>query len=113
MKKNEPHLQAKYLAIFQRRKKDTTQPIAAFCKKQGISPAAYYRWKNILRLPSRRDVVQERFLPVTMSSINVPSNYAAPSYNFRFPNGATLQITGGLNSADLSALVGSIGKLAP
>jgi transposase-like protein len=109
MKRTEQALRAKYLAIFREREKDNKQSVSAFCKKQGISPAAYYRWKNILR-PTRLHVPQESFVPVTVAP---SSDNIRQRYDLRFPNGATLQITGGLNSADLSALVVSIGKLAP
>jgi len=111
MKRTEQALRAKYLAIFREREKDTEQPVLAFCKKQGLSPAAYYRWKNILR-SARRHTSRESFVPITVTPIATPSNSAEARFDLRFPNGATLQITGSLNSADLSALVVSIGKLA-
>jgi len=48
MKKAEHALRAKYLAIFREREKDTDLPVAAFCRKRGISAATFYRWKKYL-----------------------------------------------------------------
>ncbi|MGB7568587.1 MAG: hypothetical protein WBM07_12060 [Chitinivibrionales bacterium] len=114
MKKTEQALRAKYWAIFREREKDTTQPISVFCKKRGISPAAFYRWKNILGLPTRRDFPRERFIPLTVGPLSPPTTDSARHcYDFRFPNGATLQISGSLDTADLSELIRTLGKLAP
>jgi hypothetical protein len=112
MKKPKDTLRAKYSAIFREREKDTTQPVFAFCRKRGISPAAFYRWKNILGLPTRRDSPRKRFIPVTLAPPSSPSDSARHCYDFRFPNGATLQISGSLDIADLSEIIRSVGKLA-
>jgi hypothetical protein len=112
MKKNEQALRAKYSTIFREREKDITQPVSAFCKKRGISPAAFYRWKNILGLPTRRDSPGERFIPITMSPLQSSTDSVGRRYDFRFPNGATLQISGPLDTADLSEVIRTLGKLA-
>jgi hypothetical protein len=111
MKSNEQALQAKYSAILREQESDKGQSVAAFCKKRGISPASFYRWENILRSSTERDSYRERFLPVTMTP-PLPADNAGHRYDFRFPNGAALQISGFLDTADLSELIRSVGKLA-
>jgi hypothetical protein len=110
MKRNEQALQAKYSAILREQESDNGQPVAAFCKKRGISPASFYRWKNILRSSTKRDSCRERFLPVTMTP-PLPADNAGHRYDFRFSNGAALQISGSLDTADLSELIRVIREL--
>jgi hypothetical protein len=112
MKKAEHALRAKYLAIFREREKDTDLPVAAFCRKRGISAATFYRWKNIFGLPPRRDSPRKRFIPVTVAPLSAPTDGAGCRYDFRFPNGATLQISGSLDTGELSEIIRSIGTLA-
>jgi hypothetical protein len=112
MKRSGQALRAKYSAILREREKDTTQPVSAFCKRRGISPASFYRWKNILDLLVRRNSPRERFIPVTVGPPSPPTDSAKHCYDFRFPNGATLQISGVLDIADVSLLIGSVGELA-
>jgi hypothetical protein len=104
-------LRAKYLAIFQEREKDADQPIAAFCKKRGISPAAFYRWKNILGLSAHRASWRKKFIPVAVTSPPLLADSSRHRYEFCFPNGATLQISGCLESAELSEIIRCVGKL--
>jgi hypothetical protein len=112
MKRNEQALQAKYSAILREHETDNGQPVAAFCKKRGISPASFYRWKNILRSSTERDSCRERFVSVTLTPPLPPADNIGHRYDFRFPNGAALQILGSLDTADLSELIRSVGKLA-
>jgi hypothetical protein len=112
MKKSEQALRSKYLTIFREREENGNQSVSAFCRKRGISPAAFYRWKNILGLPTRRDSARKRFIPVTLAPPSALAESAGHHYDFRFPNGATLQITGSLDTADLSEIIRSVGKLA-
>lgn len=113
MRKSGQALRAKYSAIFREREKDTNQPVSVFCKKRGISPAAFYRWKNILGLPARRNSPRERFIPITVGPSSPSIDSTKHRYDFRFPNGATLQVSGSLDTADLSELIRTLGKLAP
>jgi hypothetical protein len=112
MKKQEQALRDKYSAILREREKDDEQPVSAFCKKRGISPAAFYHWKNILGLPARLYSPRERFIPVTVTPLSPAADSAGHRYDFRFPNGATLQISGSMDTVDLSELIRSVGKLA-
>jgi hypothetical protein len=112
MKRNEQALQAKYSAILREQETDNGQPVAAFCKKRGISPASFYRWKNILRSSTNRDSRIERFVPVTLTPPLPPADNTRHRYDFRFPNGAALQISGSLDTTNLSELIRVVGKLA-
>ncbi len=112
MKKAEQALRAKYSAILREREKDTNLPVAAFCRKRGISAATFYRWKNILGLPPRRDSPEKRFIPVTVAPLSASIDGAGCRYDFKFPNGATVQISGSLDTGELSEIIRSIGTLS-
>jgi len=114
MKDTDQALRIKYSAIIRERDKSGDQPVSVLCNKHGITPATFYRWKKILSsLPPapRRDLPQERFVPISVAPVSPPAFTSNPCYYFRFPNGAALQISGTLAYASLSEIIRSVGEL--
>jgi len=114
MKDTDQALRIKYSAIIRERDKKGDQPVSVLCNKHGITPATFYRWKKILSsLPPApcRDFPQESFIPITAAQ-PLPSAFtSSPLYDFRFPNGAALRISGALAYASLSEIIRSVGEL--
>jgi hypothetical protein len=112
MKKSDQAIRSKYSAILRDREKDYNKPVAAYCKKHGISPSTYWRWKKLLRLPARRNPPRGNFIPLTVAQPSPPAvDSSRHSYDFRFPNGATLKISGTVDSAGLSEIIRSVGQI--
>jgi hypothetical protein len=110
--------QARYARILKDRERHNDQTVDEFCRIQGITPWIYYYWKRRLAGTPARAVAslpEKGFLPVRIlpSSSIVGNVEPAITYEMEFPNGIRLRLSGALQVADHSAVIGAVGGVRP
>ena len=77
-----------------------------FCSNQGFAPATFYNWKKRLR---EKDTPQG-FVPLVLRDKSVPvienkQRIDDRSFEFTFPNGTKLKLTGEIDLSMLKAII--------
>jgi hypothetical protein len=98
-----------YRTLLQERSRDTSVPLARFCRKHGIGPWTYYYWKKRL---GHKDTVHKKqeppastsFVPVSI----IPAHKDQPYMDVRLREGAVIRISGGYDKDIFRSIIESI-----
>jgi len=105
---------ARYARILKDRQHHTDQTVDEFCRIHGITPWIYYYWKRRLHpapAGTTASLPEKRFLPVRILPPPAsPAGNGDPviKYEMEFPNGIRLRLSGALQAADHSAVIGAV-----
>ena len=101
-----------YRTLLQERSRDTSVPLARFCRKHGIGPWTYYYWKKRL---GHKDTVHKKqdtsastsFVPVSV----IPAHKDLPYMEVRLRDGTVIRIHGGYDKDIFRSIIETVSSV--
>jgi transposase-like protein len=98
-----------YRTLLQERSRDTSVPLARFCRKHGISPWTYYYWRKRLghkdKVHKKQDTsASASFVPVSV----IPAHKDQPYMEVRLQEGTVIRISGGYDKDIFRSIIESV-----
>jgi len=85
-------------------------PVAAFCRRHKVSPAAFYGWRRRLAGETSGKSREVSFVPLPLDQAVPPR---AAEFSLQLPNGVQVTIPGNFDEAALERLLRVAGVLEP
>jgi hypothetical protein len=79
------------------------QSVEEFCKEYGVCQSSFYRWRHRLAAEENRD--KQMFVPVQIIKDNNGSTLHNSVFEFTYPNGVRLNVSGACDMSILRQLI--------
>jgi hypothetical protein len=85
-------------------------PVATFCRRHQVSPAAFYRWKRRLAGETSGKSTEVSFVPLSLGQVAPPR---AAEFSLQLPNGVQVTVPCNFDEAALRRLLQVAGAAEP